>query len=645
LFGSRQALFAAAVLAFIPLHIHSAHFATVDTFTAFFIAGLVYFSARIYKYGTLANYIIAGIFLGASLASKISAAPAALIILAAHFLYYFTIKGKTGGAKEDRMQSWINLGWAAAVSFGSFFLFMPYAILDFNSFMQDTNEQRRILITGEGDVPYTRQYWNTIPYLYYLKNLVLYTMGIPLGTVSIFAFFFYIYTAIKNMFMRKMPDAGVLLILAWALPYFIIVGASFGKFNRYMLLFTPFLALLTGKFVYDFEAWVKEKKWAGGLKIFVLAGAMFYGMAFMNIYTNSHTWIQASRWIFQNVPETSVQPAAVPVKNKAAVLQPKRTVILNEQWGDDLPVGADGKGSWSYNISKWNLQEREDGPGSQERKISELSMRLSEADYVAMADKRAYGTYLRLPKNFPVNYFYYSTMLVNPEKLGFKRVHEQVVYPSFLGIGIKDDFSDESFQLYDHPHVYIFKNEKYLPSQDLQALLTAGRQEIKIKFGQQAAPGTPPFPSKVGTNNPNIGQLKDRVLSLMPVLSVFIWYLLVQLLAAIAMPLHFKILGNLRDKGYGLSKVTGIFLFAWINWILVSTGAWKFYQVNLWILLAALAGVSFVVYRAYAAQTAQFISANKKQILFTEIAFLSAYLFFVIIKLWCPDIHDVMGQG
>lgn len=659
LFGPKPALFSAALLAFTALHIHAAHFCTVDTFTAFFIAGMVYFCARIYKYGTLPNYITAAVFFGAALASKISASPAALVIFAAHLMNYFSIKGTNKSAKETRVESWINLAIAAVVSLLAFFAFMPHAFLSFQQFMADNDYQRRILVTGEGDVPYNRQYLNTAPYLYYMKNLVFYTMGIPLGIVSIFAFFFYIYSAVKNLLVRKIIDKGVLLVLAWALPYFLIVGASFGKFNRYMLLFTPFLALLAGKFVYDFEAWVKDKKWALALKVFTMAGAIFYGLAFMNIYTNSHTWIQSSSWMYKNIPEISPNAGLVtPVKPGTPPYPMKKTAILNEMWGDDLPVYADGKGSWIYNITKWNVQE----PDTQ-NKLYELSMRLNEADYVAMADRRAYGTYLRLPSLYPINYFYYRTMFDNPGKLGFKLVYEKAVYPSLFGLNIRDDKADESFQLYDHPHVYIFKNEKYLSTDELRSIITQGQQEITAKFGQQTrdelrnplsgllrfagstAQRTPAYPSKVGTNNPNIGQFKDKLISVLPVFSIFIWYLLVQLLSFMAMPLHFKVLGNLRDKGYGLSKVTGIFIFAWLNWMLVSAGMWKFYQLNMWILLAALGAICFVVYRAISRQVSEFVEVNKKHILFTEIAFLAAYMFFIIIKLWSPDIHSVMGQG
>ncbi|HRU38634.1 MAG TPA: DUF2298 domain-containing protein, partial [Candidatus Goldiibacteriota bacterium] len=629
LFGPKPALFSAALLAFTPLHIHAAHFFTVDTFMAFFLSAMIYFCARIYKYGTLPNYILAGVFYGAALASKIAASPAALAIFGAHFLYFLSIKGKTASAREEKLQSWINLGWAALTAFAAFFVFMPHALLDFRKFMADNDYQRRILVTGEGDVPYNRQYLNTMPYLYYIKNLVFYTMGIPLALVSLFAFAFYPVKTVMDIIKKKAVDLSVLVPLAWLIPYFAIVGASFGKFNRYMLPFTPFIIMLAGKFLYDFAGWVREKKWAGALKAATLAGAVFYGLAFMNVYTNSHTWIQASRWIYKNIPETQFEGQ-----------QMRKTTILNEMWGDDLPVYADGKGSWVYNITKWNVQEP-DSP----QKLSELSFRLNEADYVAMADRRAYGTYLRLPKRYPLNYYYFSTMMKEPEKLGFKKVLDLAVYPSLFGINIVDEGADESFQLYDHPHVFIFKNEKRYGVEELRGLLAAGENEVKQKFGTQSGRIAGYDAPQKGLNNPNIGQLKDRVTGIAPFMSVFMWYLAVQLLAFIFLPLHFKALGNLRDKGYGLAKVSGIFLFAWINWIVVSLGAWKFYQVNLWILLAALAALSCLAYMKMKEEASAFVRDKKLYILMTEAFFLGAYMLFVFVKMWCPDIHNVMGHG
>jgi len=637
LFNKRVALLSALLLAFTTLHIHSSHFFTVDTFTAFFVVVTLYFSARIYKYGKMPDYILAGVFYAAAIASKTSALPAALAIFTGHLSYVLSIKGNTSSAGEKRREAWINLGITAACTVVGFFIFMPYAILDYPKFIAQQTEQERILVTGTADVPYNRQYLNTTPYFFYFKNLILYTMGIPYGTAAVFAFLFYLCMLVVDIRRGKKLSVEMLLIMAWIAPYFAIVGHSFGKFNRYMMLMTPFLALLTSKLIYDVFDRVKEKKWAGALRIVVAGGAIFYGLAFMNVYTNSHTWIQASKWIFQNVPGTQPNIDTRPVqldKHKRPIPLPpipptRQTVILNEMWGDDLPTGVEGMANPGYSNTQWALQEP-DSPN----KIDELSSKLSKTDYVMMADKRAYGTYLRIPDKYPINYFYYHTMMTEPEKLGFKKVYEKAVYPSLFGINIKDDKADESFQLYDHPHVFIFKNEKYISAADLKTMITEGSEQVKKQFG-----------FKTGFGNPNIGQLRDKVLGLLPMFSVFFWYLMVQILAFVALPLNFVIFKNLPDKGYGLSKISGLFLFAFINWIFVSLHVWNFYQFNLWLLLTALAAGSAYYYYKNKNEITAYAKTNSRHILINETVLLAAYMFFIIIKLWTPDIHNVAGQG
>ncbi len=637
LFGNRIALLASLLLAFTPLHIHSAHFFTVDTFLTLFVVATLYFSARIYKYGKMLDYILAGVFYAAAIASKTSALPAVAAILVGHILYLLSIKGNTASAKAKRQESWINLGITIACTAIAFFLFMPYAILDHSKFLAQQSEQQRILVTGEADVPYNRQYINTTPYLFFFKNLILYTMGIPYGTAAVFAFLFYLTMLIADFRRGKKISMEILIIMAWLVPYFFIVGKSYGKFNRYMLPMTPFLAILTAKLIYDFYGWVKDKKWAATLRFIVAAGAIFYGVAFMNVYFNSHTWIQASTWIYDHVPGTMPvvdnRPVQLDKHGKPIPLPPmpatRQTIILNEMWGDDLPTGVEGRPAPGYQNSQWALQEP-DSP----RKLDDLSDKLSKTDYVMMADKRAYGTYLRIPERYPINYFYYHTMMTEPEKFGYKRVYEKAVYPSLFGINIKDDKADESFQLYDHPHVFIFKNDKYMDTAVLKNMILEGSENVKKKFA-----------GKIGYGNPNMGAFRDKVAAILPAISVFLWYLMVQLIAFVALPLNFIIFKNMPDKGYALSKISGLFLFTFINWIFVSFGVWNFYQFNLWLLLLAAGIASAAYYMGKKKEMLAYVKSNSRHILINETIFLGAFMFFVIIKLWAPDIHNIAGQG
>ncbi len=624
LFGPKTALLASVLLGFTVLHIHAAHFYTVDTFVAFFMALTVYFSARIYKKGTAVNYIFAGIFFGMALASKTAAIPAVFAIITAHILNVISIKGRTRAVKDKRINAWIMFVISILAAGLVFFICMPHAVLNYEKFVKDQNYQRKILITGEGDVPYNRQYQETTPYIYQIKNMVLYTMGIPYGSAAFFALFFYILMMIMTVRKGKLPDKEILIILAWLIPYFLIVGQSFAKFNRYMIPVTPFLALLTAKFLIDFYGFVKRRFWGHTLAAVVLLGAVFYGIAFTNIYREPHAWIKASEWIYKNVP----------VMNERA--EPARkTTILNEMWGDDLPTHAKGGHPGMYHNIKWALQEHEFNEGQRNRKLHELSEKLSGSDYVVMADKRAKGTYRRLPGKYPINYFYYTTMLNEPEKLGFEPAFNYTSYPSLFGITIKDDKADESFKLYDHPNVHIFRNTDYFEAEKLREIIARGAMEIKEKYGAE----------KIGADNPNIGTAKDNVVRILPDLSVFMWYILIQLFALMIFPLHFKLFGNFLDKGYGLAKITGVFLFAWVNWIFVSFNIWNFKQVNLWVLLVLLfAGSAFYVYKNRGMFTG-FCASQRKHILYTETLFLGAYMLFIAVKIWCPDIHNVAGHG
>ncbi|HDQ25295.1 MAG TPA: phospholipid carrier-dependent glycosyltransferase, partial [bacterium] len=164
LFKPAVAMLASLMLAFTALHIHAAHFFTVDTFVTFFAAGTVYFSVRIYKKGEMIDYILAGVFYAAALASKSAAIPVGFAIAAAHLLNFFSINGKTAAASEKRYKSWMNLAWSGLSAFAAFFAFMPHAILNFEAFVRDQTAQRDILVTGKADIPYNRQYLGTLPY-------------------------------------------------------------------------------------------------------------------------------------------------------------------------------------------------------------------------------------------------------------------------------------------------------------------------------------------------------------------------------------------------------------------------------------------------------------------------------------------------
>ena len=55
-------------------------------------------------------------------------------------------------------------------------------------------------------------------------------------------------------------------------------------------------------------------------------------------------------------------------------------------------------------------------------------------------------------------------------------------------------------------------------------------------------------------------------------IAFLIWYLLIVAIGLITFPLARKIFRPFTDSGYGLAKVLGMLLLAYIHWVLVSLG-------------------------------------------------------------------------
>src|SRR5215470_14947534 len=73
-FGVRTAHLTALLLAITVLHIQLSHFFAVDTFAACFAAGALFFGQRTWQRESLVDALLARVFVGCAMASKVSAA-------------------------------------------------------------------------------------------------------------------------------------------------------------------------------------------------------------------------------------------------------------------------------------------------------------------------------------------------------------------------------------------------------------------------------------------------------------------------------------------------------------------------------------------------------------------------------------------
>jgi YYY domain-containing protein len=674
LFSRRVGALAAAFLAFTPLHIQLSHFFTVDPWASCFAIATLYGCVRVYQSRALGWCILTGIAYAAAMASKSTTITLALPILVAYAWPCLDPSLKNAAERKARILDMaLALGITTAVTLVAFLTFMPmWTPAEWEKFFRNQGEQQNILITGSPEgTPFVRQYWDT-GFFFHIKNLVFYYQGAALGVLGLLSLAWYAWkpfglfhpwsqAPLKPKAKAAQAQPGPLqqsfapvLILSWVVPYFTIVGVfSFAKFARYMLPITPFLALLAAAWIE--EMWFKlgqRRALAWWLGLATLVVSFGYGTAYLGTYFRPHPWIETSSWMLGGgIPLTTQDNGVM-----------RRTRVYNETWGDDLPVDVVGGNAGSYDNRKINIVEWDSL-----RKLEEFGQVCSQADAIVMADARAYGTYLRIPTRFPLTYAYFDTMMRDPGKLGFELAHQSQNHMRLFGlIDINDsrDLSqaawaraDESFTLYDRPHAFVFKKVRPITPEEAKAVLEARVKELglpeswregrspseNLRVAQGISPvGSPVEDTKV---NPNIGLSRGAMVPLLQPVPALTWWILMALLGVLALPLCMTLFKNFPDGGYALARALGLFLFSWLAYNLALIGLMPFYQWSLWALLALLLAGMGIWARGRMPELREWFARHKTEVIWSEAIFGGAFLFFVILRSFNPNIHDIAGQG
>lgn len=445
------------------LPIQASHFYAVDiALTAF--STLTLFALLLFlKNPSIKTSLLIGLSLGLSLGTKVT-----IGLLVAPVIFVLFLLSLRKKSPIFVSQGLIILG----MTFLIFNLIMPYALIDFAEF------KKQVLLQLEMNknpyiFPYTLQYVGTTPYLYYLKNIILWGLGVPYGLVAISSVLLMTFLTVKTLLAKKISSNHnqalmVLLIFFWI--YFLIVGKTAVKFMRYLLPLYPLLAIFSAYTMFQllkrvrsqlrikhYESRIKESNLGNNLKnirfklLPLLPASCFlllllvWPFSFLHIYQQTHTRMAATYWINQNIPPHS------------------RLGI--EHWDDRLPLF----GGENYLFNELTLYDFDNLA-----KWETLSQKLSETDYLIIASNRLY---IPLPKLtdcqvhrnycYPYTARYYKELFSG--NLGFNLVASFSSYPTIplLNIEINDDGADESFTVYDHPKIYIFKNEARLSQEQL----------------------------------------------------------------------------------------------------------------------------------------------------------------------------------
>lgn len=412
IFNKYTAIIASLLTAFTVSFIQTSHFSITENFLVFIAVLICFFSVKLLKTGKFRNYVLCGIFIGIAAATKTIALSLIIFPLTAHSL--LISKHPYNFIKRVSFLLIFLL-----ISLIIFTIFSPYTFLKWDKFMESMHYESGVAL-GTLPVPYTLQFNNTIPYLFQIKNFIWQIGPISLLLIPSITLFILIILKTKN------PK--FILFISFPLIYLLYVGYWHTKFIRFMLPILPFIIILISYLLYVIK--IKTKILGKTLIICSVCFAIFWALAFFSIYIKEQTRISASKWIYKNIPANSK--------------------ILGEHWDDGLPIPINGYSN-SYNVEQLTIYEQDNN-----NKINYYADKLSNADYIIINSRRLYGTLINLPDKYPITSKYYK--LLFDGKLGYKKVAEFSSYPSLLGFEINDDSSEETFQVYDHPKVMVFKN-------------------------------------------------------------------------------------------------------------------------------------------------------------------------------------------
>ena len=118
-----------------------------------------------------------------------------------------------------------------------------------------------------------------------------------------------------------------------------------------------------------------------------------------------------------------------------------------------------------------------------------------------------------------------------------------------------------------------------------------------------------------------------------------LWYLCLTVVGVLAMPLTFRLLPFLKDRGYAFSRIIGLLIWGYSFWIFASFGLIPNNTAGaLTALFVLIVLSSFCLKNDGLSVLKENLSINKKSIITSEILFFSAFLLLAILRAAVPEI-------
>jgi len=397
------------LLIFTPGLIQLAHFGTTESILIFVFSVNIFLSLKYYQ-NQKKQYLLFSILSSAiGFSSKITAI---FFVLPVYFSLLFIY------LKDKKL---LNLIFTLFI-FNLLFLLLsillsPFNIIDFSNF-KNTILYERSVANGTLNIFYTRQFENSLPYIFQFKKIFPYTNGIFVFVFSFIGFLFFLKSSFK--------DKKILLIIIPSIIYFIYNGQLFVKWSRFMspLFFIgPFFCL------YLFQK-IKNKY----LTIVLLIIMISPGIFFFKNYFYLDIRIIASNWIKSNIDSNSY------------LLSESGNVV-------NLPISYS-----SLNVDNFDFYKLDSDPYSLEKLINILN----KVNYIIIPSRRVFKNHNNF--NYPLSQKYYQNLF--SENIGFIEIKK---FANNKDLFLKSENSEETWSVFDNPTIRIYKKINNLSLNEYQA--------------------------------------------------------------------------------------------------------------------------------------------------------------------------------
>ena len=633
LFDRRVGLLASALGAFTVINIQLTHFYRPESFVILLALASFWWMLNVLEHGRRRDHILLGLMVGLSFAFRASGAPLLFPVFATYGILVW--RSRQAWPERGRMAAVAAVApralLAGAVSFVTFAVLQPYALLDATKFFGDLGWEAGIAQTA-GKVAYTVQYVGTPRNgLYEIRQSAVWALGLPLGIVAWTG----LAISVGVAFFRQ--RTGELLLLAWVVPLFLIIAMFEVKFLRYIAPVLPVMVLLGSRWLVAGYDWAKGRgglllpRLAVGVIAFVLVSTAWYALAFVGMYDKDHPGIQASTWMNANA-------------------DPRDVVLTDNHWDEGFA-----------NLGRFRVAQLPMYEGDTFVKVSRISGQLAGADYIMAYSNRPWGSIVRLPERYPYSSNYYNALFAG--ELGYELVQGFERYPSFAGVTFQHDpftragiakpssipgvdvdglaldlgWADENVVNYDHPLVLVWENTGQLEASKIQQIMLGGDAPLPERamlspaaVAEQRAGGT-------WASIFNEGGLNR----LAPWL---VWLLAIEFIFLATLPLAVRTLRWLPDRGVVLARPLGLLLVSWIVWMGASTGIWSFSRASVAASVLIVGAISSVLFWRNRAVMIAHARRHWRYLVGVEVLFLVAFFVFLMIREANPDLwHQYRG--